>query len=69
MNKHNFDAKSGKHSFTLGVNEYSDLSDDEWRQYLLGLDEYTHRESVVEKNTVEEDLPDAIDWRKEVSFR
>ena len=66
MNKHNFEAKNGKHTFTLGINEYSDLSTEEWKKYLLGLDVYTNTEAIVEASLIDEELPDTVDWRKEV---
>ena len=40
INRHNAEAQKGVHTYTLGLNEYADLSTDEWKMFLLGADVY-----------------------------
>lgn len=53
------------HTFTLGINEYADLSTDEWRMFLLGADIYKFSDAVIEENLMDESLPESVDWRTE----
>ena len=61
---HNEEAAQGKHTFTLGVNKYADLTHAEWQQ------KFNARKSVdkpyhMDKPT--EGRADSVDWRDEVS--
>jgi len=53
------------HSWTLGVNEYADLTHDEFRQYYLApVSDYSHLfENVPATETNVEALPASVDWR------
>ena len=68
INQHNVEAKRGKHSFTLGINEYSDLSNYEWRKYLLGMDVYADGDTLSDDDGPYKDLPDSVDWRSKVRY-
>ena len=63
--KHNKEAAEGKHTYTLGVNKFADLTETEWRDTLTlnivkdDKPKYTMKSKVA-------DIPDAIDWRDEV---
>merc|ERR1711872_372556 len=50
--KHNKEAAEGKHTYTLGVNKFADLTEQEWRDTLT-------------LNIVKDDIPDSVDWRDE----
>ena len=66
INKHNEEAAQGKHTFTLGVNKYADLTNDEWRQTLLGMDVYKPKVHQMKSKASRTDIPDSVDWREEV---
>jgi cathepsin L len=62
---HNLEADMGKHTYWLGMNEYGDLTDEEYTQYLTG---YIMRNStstapqfMAPSNT---EVPDMVDWRE-----
>jgi len=62
--KHNKEATEGKHTFTLGVNQFADLTEAEWRDTLTlnivkdDKPKYTMKSKVA-------DIPDEVDWRDE----
>jgi len=58
INKHN---KEG-HSFSLGVNQFADLTNEEWRQTLT-MNVVKKPKHVMRK--VNSDIPDEVDWRDE----
>merc|ERR1719473_2553004 len=60
VNKHNEEASNGLHSFTLGMNKFADLTNDEYKM-LLGLKAKQHNAP----NTYSADAapPASWDWR------
>ena len=67
INKHNEEHAQGKHTFRVAVNELADLTNEEYRQTLLGMDIVKDVKNV--KNVVPKvSVPDSVDWRDEVSF-
>merc|ERR1719147_478875 len=61
---HNLDTQNGVYLYSLGENEYADLTTDEIITYMNGLD--SQRKPPVEGKTLDvspEDLPEAVDWR------
>jgi cathepsin L len=64
---HNIEADLGQHSFTLGINEYSDLTLEEYKKTLLGARvpaDYEH--NITDAHNFKYDLsyfPDTVDWR------
>ena len=67
INKHNVEFQNGMHTFTLGINEYSDLSTDEWKMFLLGEDVYGSSDATIEEDKINiENEPASVDWRTKV---
>lgn len=65
IQEHNEKYKQGLTTFTLGLNDVADLTDDEYKQYLLGYRKSTSSTRAAETFTrTEADLPDAWDWRE-----
>jgi len=68
IEQHNLDAANGIHTFTVGMNEYGDLTTDEFVRYFNGFNM-----SAILFNNIEEendikivkDLPEKVDWRTE----
>ena len=66
--KHNKEAAEGKHTFTLGINKFADLTEEEWRATLtLDIVKEGKPKHYMKRNVV--DIPDAVDWRDEVRKR
>ena len=71
IEQHNLDAANGIHTFTVGMNEYGDLTTDEFVRYFNGFNM-----SAILSNNIEEendikivkDLPEKVDWRMEVNM-
>jgi cathepsin L len=72
IQKHNIEADLGMHTYTLGVNEYADLTLDEYRKLLLGTRVppfYNNTDSSNYIETYDEDwqsdssVSDTVDWR------
>ena len=68
INDHNSDAELGLHTYTLGVNQFADWTNDEWRQKLYMGAQMPRTDTRNEKNT-NDNIPDSIDWRDEVSIK
>lgn len=65
VQRHNFEADLGRHSYRLGMNQYADLTNAEFRQQLLGYRFNVSRKRqgsafLAPSNVV---LPEAVDWR------
>jgi len=59
---HNEEAAQGKHTFTLGVNKYADLTHEEWQQ------KFNARKTVdkpYQMSKPTEGRADSVDWRDE----
>lgn len=67
VQSHNLRADLGLHSFTLGINEYSDLTMEEYRKQLLGVrlpDSPFNLTARVERFFSQNlTVPDTVDWR------
>lgn len=64
IEKHNQEAKLGIHSFTLGVNQFADLTNDEFRKIILTWS-LTDGPSTSKVPTFDVGVkdPDSVDWR------
>jgi len=66
IRSHNLEADMGIHTFTLGMNEYGDLTDSEYHTLLKG---YTMQNKTKATATFlapsNFQAPDEVDWRKE----
>ena len=65
IKQHNKEAAEGKHTFTLGVNKFADLTNEEWRQTLT-LNVVKEGEPKYHMKSAVAAIPDAVDWRDEV---
>jgi len=64
INKHNEEAAQGKHTFTLGVNKFADVTHAEWQKSLnvRKTVKDTHPAPISMRNAAR---PDHVDWRDE----
>ena len=67
IEKHNQEAASGQHTYTVGQNQYADLTVDEFSKLVNGLikNQSMARDDLVQ-DYILRDLPASVDWRKEV---
>ena len=69
INNHNKEAAEGKHTFTLEVNKYADLTIEEHRQRNTLKVHADHENAESElKTSADSDRPDNIDWTDLVSY-
>ena len=72
IEKHNAEAAAGLHSYTMGINKFADMTNEEFlskftssqRVMKKGLSGRIYDSSQITYN--ETDLPQEVDWRKEV---
>ncbi|XP_045184511.2 procathepsin L-like [Mercenaria mercenaria] len=69
IEQHNLEADRGLHTYRLGMNEYGDMTNDEFVSLMNGYKQNVSR-SVCSKftpplNVNLGDLPDSVDWRKQ----
>jgi len=62
--KHNKEAAEGKHTYTLGVNKFADLTEAEWRDTLT-LKVAKNEKPKYQMKSKLVDIPDEVDWRDE----
>ena len=72
IEQHNADAANGIHTFTVGMNEYGDLTTDEFVRHFNGfnMSAILSNHNVKEAKNVKivDDLPEKVDWRTEVNI-
>ena len=64
--KHNKEAAEGKHTYTLGVNKFADLTEAEWRETLT-LNVVKDEKPKLQMKSKIVNIPDEVDWRDEVT--
>lgn len=65
IRQHNLEADLGQHSFTMGINEYSDLTDQEYRTYMTGLSTRNVTSTgVLFLDPGNVAMPEKMDWRE-----
>ena len=67
IKKHNKEAAEGKHTYTLGVNKFADMTNEEWRQSLT-LNIVKEGKPTYHMKSAAPAIPDSVDWRDEVSY-
>ena len=68
IEKHNSEAANGQHTFTVGINEFADLTSDEFAQFFNGFDSSMVKYDPKQENdfALFEDMPSEVDWRQKV---
>jgi len=67
INQHNAEYELGLHTFTLGVNDYTDMTDEEFVRKFNNLDFSSSEKNVLNQvggNLDVSALPKSVDWRK-----
>ncbi|XP_066113531.1 procathepsin L-like [Saccopteryx bilineata] len=61
---HNQEHSQGKHSFTMAMNAFGDMTNEEFRQVMNGLQYQKHRKGKVFQEPLFAEIPRFVDWRK-----
>jgi len=68
IRQHNLEADLGIHTYTLGMNRFGDMTNEEFRKQMNGLKVST-KTNNLDRHTFQAPsnvvIPDAVDWRKE----
>jgi len=66
IHEHNLLRDEGAHDFSAGINEYSDMTHEEYKQTLLGYKQSNvTRQSALFMAPSNVNVPKSVDWRKE----
>jgi len=60
INKHNVEESLGLHTFTLGVNKFADMTNEEFRLFYNGL---VGQGNLEVEEIIAHELPETVDWR------
>ena len=67
--KHNQEAEQGKHTFRLGINQFADVTNEEWKNKFIPRE---LRNNLKGPNTTlskpASGRPEFVDWRDEVRY-
>ena len=68
ISSHNTDYEAGVHDFSVGENEFADMTPDEITSYFNGLTMEESRQTgmIFFSDVTMESLPTEVDWRKNV---
>ncbi|XP_012317354.1 cathepsin L2 [Aotus nancymaae] len=61
---HNGEYSQGKHGFTMAMNAFGDMTNEEFRQVMVCFRNQKHKNGKVFRGPLLLDLPKSVDWRK-----
>ncbi|XP_017402645.1 cathepsin L2 [Cebus imitator] len=61
---HNGEYSQGKHGFTMAMNAFGDMTNEEFRQVMICFRNQKHKNGKVFRGPLLLDLPKSVDWRK-----
>ncbi|KAF3817897.1 hypothetical protein GH733_013746, partial [Mirounga leonina] len=64
IERHNQEYSQGKHSFAMAMNAFGDLTSEEFRQVMNGLQIQTHEEGNEFQAPPSAETPSSVDWRE-----
>lgn len=64
IHNHNINADMGEHSYWLGVNQYADWSNEEFKSFMNGYKKPENRNGSVFLPPQNAAVPDTVDWRQ-----
>jgi len=65
INRHNSEAKKGRHTYKLDVNRFADMTKEEWTTKLGLISQRPRSEKKFVDNNIMVNRPDSVDWRDE----
>lgn len=64
INEHNRQANIGLHNYTLGINQFADLTQSEWSQRFFGYNHHDHNLTTSKVVRLAPAKSDSVDWRQ-----
>ncbi|XP_007539926.1 procathepsin L-like [Erinaceus europaeus] len=64
IEQHNWEFQQGKHSFTLGMNSFGDMTNEEFKEAMIGFQSQKHGQTKLFKNVLRAKIPSSVDWRR-----
>ncbi|XP_045386646.1 procathepsin L-like [Lemur catta] len=61
---HNGEYSQGKHGFTMAVNAFGDITNEEFRQVMNGFRNQKHKKGKVFQQPLFHEVPKSVDWRE-----
>ncbi|VFV38254.1 cathepsin l1 precursor [Lynx pardinus] len=61
---HNREYSQGKHGFTMAMNAFGDMTNEEFRQVMNGFQNQKHKKGKVFQEPVFAEIPKSVDWRE-----
>uniref|UniRef100_A0A8C8X6C7 Procathepsin L n=1 Tax=Panthera leo TaxID=9689 RepID=A0A8C8X6C7_PANLE len=64
IRQHNWEHSQGKHSFTVAMNGFGDMTNEEFKQVMNGLQMQKHKKGKVFQAPLFAKIPSSVDWRE-----
>uniref|UniRef100_A0A481C9F5 Cathepsin L1 isoform 1 preproprotein n=1 Tax=Sus scrofa TaxID=9823 RepID=A0A481C9F5_PIG len=64
IERHNWEHRQGKHSFTMAMNAFGDMTNEEFRQVMNGFQNQKHKKGKVFHESLVLEVPKSVDWRE-----
>ncbi|XP_030149205.1 cathepsin L1-like [Lynx canadensis] len=64
IRQHNWEHSQGKHSFTVAMNGFGDMTNEEFKQVMNGLQMQKHKKGKVFQAPLFAKIPSTVDWRE-----
>ncbi|XP_049468205.1 procathepsin L-like [Panthera uncia] len=64
IRQHNWEHSQGKHSFTVAMNGFGDMTNEESKQVMNGLQMQKHKKGKVFQAPLFAKIPSSVDWRE-----
>nr|AAI60188.1 Cathepsin L family member 3 [synthetic construct] len=64
IEQHNQEYREGKHSFTMAMNAFGEMTSEEFRQVVNGFQNQKHRKGKVLQEPLLHDIRKSVDWRE-----
>ncbi|XP_007089067.1 procathepsin L-like [Panthera tigris] len=64
IRQHNWEHRQGKHSFTVAMNGFGDMTNEEFKQVMNGLQMQKHKKGKVFQAPLFAKIPSSVDWRE-----
>uniref|UniRef100_A0A8D1ZH36 Cathepsin propeptide inhibitor domain-containing protein n=1 Tax=Sus scrofa TaxID=9823 RepID=A0A8D1ZH36_PIG len=64
IERHNWEHRQGKHSFTMAMNAFGDMTNEEFRKTMNGFQNQKHKKGKVFLDAGSALTPHSVDWRE-----
>ncbi|XP_006163855.1 cathepsin L1 isoform X2 [Tupaia chinensis] len=64
IEQHNLEYSQGKHTFTMGMNAFGDMTNEDFRQMMTGFQNQKYNKGEVFQPPQPLEVPESVDWRE-----